>query len=152
MGEQWRWAKKRWNGRRKFHKKQKEEEIWEMEKKQNTPQLEMRSDILCWLRGQWDHGTAALRSVSAPSLEVPKAMDGALGSVVYGRCPAHHSGWKWMDFKVPSNPAILWFHDSMIPWMYLLLLCPRPGTSVTLTSVSFPFNCETHLLLTRHEF
>ena len=44
--------------------------------------------------------------VGAPSLEVPKAMDGALGSLSWLGHPAHGRGWNWMGFKVPSNPTI----------------------------------------------
>ena len=51
------------------------------------------------------------RAVGAPLLEVPKAMDGVLGDLLN---PSMAAGWKWVCFRVPSNPAILWFCDSMI--------------------------------------
>lgn len=44
------------------------------------------------------------RAVGATSLEMPKATDGALDSMIYGRYPAHYRGWNWVGLKVPSNP------------------------------------------------
>ena len=58
-------------------------------------------------------GTPALlpRAVGAPSLEVPKAVDGALGSLNWGQQPAHCRGWGWGCFEVPSDTIILCFSD-----------------------------------------
>ena len=53
-----------------------------------------------------------LEMCECPSLEVPKAMDGALGSLSWGGLPAQAVEWGWGGDKVPFNPTILWFCDS----------------------------------------
>jgi len=52
-------------------------------------------------------------AVGAPSLEVLKArLDGALGSLIcrVAALPTA-GGWKWVGFKIPSDPTILLYYD-----------------------------------------
>jgi len=44
-----------------------------------------------------------LRGVGAPSLEVPEAVDGALGSLSWWGHPSHTWGIATLVFKLPSN-------------------------------------------------
>ena len=41
-------------------------------------------------------------------LEVLKAVDEALGGLIWWGQPAHSNGWGWMGFEDPSKPTILW--------------------------------------------
>ena len=44
--------------------------------------------------------SAAQRAVGAPSLEVPKAMDGTLGSLSWwGAASPRQEGWNWMTLR-----------------------------------------------------
>jgi len=47
-------------------------------------------------------------AVDAPSLEVFKArLDGAFSNLVWREVPLPMAGgWKWVGFKVPSNPNL----------------------------------------------
>lgn len=50
---------------------------------------------------QWH---CCLESCGCSIPAVPKAMDGAVSSLSYGRCPCPWWDWGWVGFKGPSNP------------------------------------------------
>jgi len=52
------------------------------------------------------------RAVGAPSLEVPMAMGGTLGSLRRWGAASPHQGWGCGGFEVPSNPTMLWFYEA----------------------------------------
>lgn len=64
-------------------------------------------------KGQCGPGTAAQRAVGVPSLEMPKALDGALGSLSWwGATNPWQGHWKWVPFKFVFNLShymTLWF-------------------------------------------
>ena len=50
--------------------------------------------------------------MGAPSLEMLKAMDGALGSLSWWGVPNPQQGWGKGGCKFSSNPTVPWFCDS----------------------------------------
>ena len=55
-----------------------------------------------------------LRTVGAPTLEVPKAMDGALGNLSWWGAPSPQQGWGSGGHEITSNPITPWLCDDAL--------------------------------------